>query len=258
MWREFYWSRAKRIYPLYLAIFVLVAMISLSFRPFEWGAWWRFTGQWLLFQNASYQGFQSHLIIAGVQWTLVYEWAVYTILPLMHMIYHRKITWQWVAWLAIVFSGWVIYFHTQTRYFWLFALALPAVCLRPVLSRLVQSFSRSSLISMILLTIYIFAYTPAYSWEQRLCLMIWFAMLISGFDFKGLLQHQGLVKLGEWSYAIYLLHGLVLFMWFGVWKMFDFGRRDFVGYLWHLPWVFCCSFVLAYVGNRYIEKRFWR
>lgn len=260
-WREFYLSRAKRIYPLYIAVFLFVIGVTLAFKPLNgdnFGDFLRFSAQWLLFQNTSFQGFQSHLIIAGVQWTLVYEWAVYCILPLIHMIYHRKITFQPAALIALALSYWIIMYHSQTRYFWLFILAIPAAVFAKPIQFLLQQFPRSHLILLIFLTGYIFAYTPAYSWEQRLWLAVLFAFIANGFTYANLLNYHGLSKLGDISYAIYLTHGLVLFMWFGVWKMFAFKQGNFVGYVAHLPVIFGATFVLAWLGNRYVEQIFWR
>lgn len=257
-WREFYMGRAKRIYPLYCAVFAVVVAITLCFRPFDASDLARFSLQWLLFQNASYQGFQSHLIIAGVQWTLVYEWAVYTILPLFHMLYHRKFTWQIVAWLAMAFSVWAMVFHTQTRFLWLFVLATPAVVFAKMFQKILQAAPKYVMFLILMIfTVYIFTATAAYSWTQRLCLALLFAFIANGFSYGHLLKQNGLIKIGEWSYAIYLLHGLVLFMWFGVWKMFAFGRGDFGQYVAHLPLIFSGSVLLAFAANRHIEQRFW-
>ena len=152
-WREFFIARIKRIYPLYIAVFLLVVAITLSFRDLtakNLPDFLQFTGEWLLFQNVGFQGFASHLVIAGVQWTLVYEWAVYTIMPLIHMIYYRKINVQAASWVATGVAVWIISSHASIppalakwdsakitewlilgnsplRYYWLFILALPAV-----------------------------------------------------------------------------------------------------------------------------------
>ena len=71
-------------------------------------------------------------------------------------------------------------------------------------------------ILMMTLTAYIFVFTKMYSWEQRLLLAIWFGFVAHGYSFANLLNYRGLTKLGDLSYAIYLLHGMVIFMWFGV------------------------------------------
>ena len=260
-WREFYISRIKRIYPLYIAVFLLVVWITLSFKPLNadnWRDFLRFTMEWLLFQNTSFQGFQSHLVIAGVQWTLVYEWAVYAVLPIIHMIYHRKINFQWAAWAAFAIGCWIISFHSQLRYYWLFLLGMPAVWLAKPVKALLQKQPALAHLVMIPLTVYLFAATKAYSWEQRLCLALWFTVLAHGYSFGGLLNLRGLTKLGDLSYAVYLIHGMVIFMWFGVWKMFPFGHGNFAAYLLHLPLVFAAAVLLSWLGNRFIEMPFAR
>ncbi|XXQ68770.1 acyltransferase family protein [Neisseriaceae bacterium B1] len=260
-WREFYISRAKRIYPLYIAVFALVCAITLWFKPLNsqnLGDFMKFSFEWLLFQNTSFQGFQSHLVIAGVQWTLVYEWAVYAIMPLIYMIYHRKFSPQLAAWVAISAAVWIIGWHSQMKYYWLFILALPAVVLAKPIQAALRKFLLIIHVFMVALTAYIFAQTTAYSWEQRLWLAVWFAFVAHGYSFANVLNFRGLTKLGDLSYAIYLLHGMVIFMWFGVWKMFAFKQGDFVGYVAHFPLILAATIGLAYLGNRFVEMPFAR
>lgn len=260
-WREFYIARAKRIYPLYIAVFILVCAITFCFKPLNarnFMDFLRFSVEWLLFQNTSFQGFQSHLVIAGVQWTLVYEWAVYTIMPLIHMIYHRKFNAQLAAWVAIGIAVWIIGWHSQMKYYWLFILAVPAVVLAKPIQWLMKKFTLIIHVFMFALTAYIFAKTTAYSWEQRLWLAVWFAFVAHGYSFANLLNYRGLTKLGDLSYAIYLLHGMVIFMWFGVWKMFAFKQGNFIGYVAHFPLILAAAIALSYLGNRYIEIPFSR
>lgn len=260
-WRAFYIARAKRIYPLYVAVFLCVCAITVWFKPLNshnFGEFMKFSAQWLLFQNSSFQGFQSHLIIAGVQWTLVYEWAVYAMMPLIHMIYHRKIIFQPAAWVAILVAWWIVLWHSELRYYWLFILALPAVVLGDKIQAALKQFPKIFHVFMLILTAYVFTQTVAYSWEQRVLLAVWFAVVAHGYSFANLLNHRGLAKLGDLSYAIYLLHGMVIFMWFGVWKMFAFKQGDFAVYLWHFPVILLAAVALAYLGNRFVEMPFAR
>ncbi len=254
-WQAFYWGRIKRIYPVYAVVFLAVAAVTVWFRPlnannivdFLW-----FSVQWFLFQNAAFEGFQSHLVIAGVQWTLVYEFGMYAFLPLLHMIYHRQLSAQWVAWLAILLSWW-IFSHSVLQMYSLFALALPAIFLAKPVRYLRCRWPWLVHILMLVLTVYVFAFAGAYSWQQKMALMVWFMFVAQGYSFGNLLNLYGLRKLGDMSYGVYLIHGLVLFMWFGVWRMFDFGRGDFVGYVLQLPLIYALVLVLSAWSLRYVE-----
>jgi|GEM_PF-1500709 hypothetical protein len=259
-WLEFYIARIKRIYPLYIAVFLLVLAIGFLTKPVhiqDTTAFLNFTIKWLLFQNVNFQNI-THLMIAGVQWTLVYEWAVYAILPLIHMIYHRKINFQAAAWIAIGLAYWVIGYHSDLQYYWLFILAIPVLILAKPIQGCLKHYPVIVHIIMLPLTYYLFFKTIGYSWEQRILLAIWFAFVAHGYSFANLLNHKGLVKLGDLSYAIYLVHGLVLFMWFGVLEMFIFKQGNFVGYVWHLPVIYVMAITLAYLGNRFVEIPFAR
>lgn len=255
-WWAFYLARAKRIYPLYLVIFVLVATITAYFRPVNANnlpQFMKFSVEWLLFQNASFEGFQSHLVIAGVQWTLIYEWGIYAILPLIHMIYHRKMCFQPAVWAAMM-GAWWIFEHSVGKFYGLFALAMPAVMFAEHIQAAIKKFPMIIHLLMLSLTVYILGYTIGYSWQQQIALAVWFMFVAQGYSFANLLNLYGLRKLGDISYGIYLIHGLVLFMWFGVWQMFDFGRGDFLGYAWQLPLIFAITVILAQFSWRYIER----
>lgn len=257
-WREFYIARIRRIYPLYFAVFLLAMTITLSMAPIHsnnFMAFLQFAGKWLLFQSTHFENV-STLMIAGVQWTLVYEWGIYTILPLIHMIYHRKIQFQAAAWIAIALSYWIIVYHSTLDYYWLFILALPAIWLAQPIQFVLKNYPHFIHLLMIPLSIYLFSQTRAYSWEQRILLAIWFAFVAHGYSFSNILNNKGLVKLGELSYAIYLVHGLVLFIWFSIWKMFTFQQGNFIGYVWHLPIIYTAAIICAYLGNRFVEQPF--
>ena len=254
-WYEFYWARAKRIYPVYLLVMLAVIALTIHFRRIDthnFVQFVQFLGEWLLFQNAQFQGFQAHLVIAGVQWTLVYEWGMYAVLPVIHMIFHRKICFQAAAWLAIGVA-WFIGMHSALNTYWIFVMALPAFLFSKQIQLIIQKYPKLIHFLMLPLTAYIFIATPAYSWEQKGLLMVWFMCVVHGYNFFNLLNLYGLVKLGNMSYSVYLIHGWVLFMWFGVWKMFAFRHGDFMAYAWHLPVIFAVTFVLAHVSWRYVE-----
>lgn len=92
-WTKLYLNRLKRIYPLYLFAFCIVAAITFYNIPVNaqnWHEYLSWIKKWLLFRGWNFQDFESTIVLAGAQWTLLYEWAFYFSLPLMYMLWHRK------------------------------------------------------------------------------------------------------------------------------------------------------------------------
>jgi peptidoglycan/LPS O-acetylase OafA/YrhL len=85
-WRTFYVGRIFRIGPLYLAAFFFVLIVVLLFGPGEPAMDFAVhLGRWLMLGaggKPDLNGYpETHLILAGVTWSLRYEWAFYLALP---------------------------------------------------------------------------------------------------------------------------------------------------------------------------------
>lgn len=102
-WVIFYKSRIFRIVPLYLFVLLFVFGISLWKTEFIINDVWRFGKQvinWLSFGIRNYSNIndfeESRYVVAGVIWTLTYEWFFYLLVPFIYLIIRRdRVTW-WV------------------------------------------------------------------------------------------------------------------------------------------------------------------
>ena len=81
-------------------------------------------GRWILFRGGDLEGFPTGIIIAGVNWTLTYEWAFYLLLPLLHAIFHRKFNnKKSVIFSILIFFSWFIkHLRVYTYYFYFLTL----------------------------------------------------------------------------------------------------------------------------------------
>lgn len=87
-----YIGRIKRIYPLYLLLAVLSVLIILLQNNFainvnQLSKW--LVG-WLWFDVKPFKVFFAKPLIVGAVWTLIYEWAFYSALPLLAVLLHKN------------------------------------------------------------------------------------------------------------------------------------------------------------------------
>ena len=83
-------------------------------------------GRWILFRGGDLEGFPTGIIIAGVNWTLTYEWAFYLLLPLLHAIFFIENS----IIKSVIFFNFNIFFmvyKTSKSIYLLFLLSYPAI-----------------------------------------------------------------------------------------------------------------------------------
>ncbi len=253
-WRRLFVSRVRRIVPLYWCVFVPIAVITLWYQWGRVGASQilRWLADWLfLFRGDALGGFRTQMLIAGVNWTLLYEWAFYLMLPLVAMLWHRR--WQG-AWVLLALAGGYVLTITRLPLYWLFALPLPIVVFRLPLAKAVQRFPRLMHVLMLPLTVAVWGWSSGYSYTQMLLTAVMFAFIAQGYSYGGLLHLRGLKWLGELSYSIYLTHGLVMYTLFALLKIHTFAGSTFYRFLVYYPLVFELTLGIAYLGWRYIEE----
>lgn len=226
-WRTLYVSRLFRLAPLYLLVTALVIVIVFALDGFalkgRTGDNLQALAAWLafgLFGNANFNGNpQTYIVVAGVTWTLRYEWAFYLALPLLA----AGVRWLTSPLLRIGIIG-VCYatasclppeswFGFSTRIAATFLLGFLAVELmaserwRRLLSRTwVAGLGVAALACAVL------APFEAYHPIQQLAIWLFFLPAVCGNGYFGILQSRAIRLLGTISYSTYLLHGILLFV----------------------------------------------
>ncbi|EXB84574.1 acyltransferase family protein [Acinetobacter baumannii 299505] len=221
-WKQIYISRIKRIIPLYLFVFLFILAITLlnvQITASNYIEFLKWVSDWILFKGGSFQNFESGLVIAGVHWTLIYEWKFYFALPLIFVIWQQKIP-KWISSILVIAFMVYIFKHKSHHLYALFFLAIPAVLYKDRFKQFMQTKPTITHIVLGILSIIVLFFTEAYSWFQMLSLAVIFSFIVSGYSF-GILNHKGLKVLGEISYSIYLIHGLVLYTIFTVINIVD-------------------------------------
>lgn len=229
-WKRLYVSRLYRLFPLYaivvLCVFAIVFLVSNgelreSSRQIatEFGHWVTFC----CFGRPDINGYpKTWTIIAGVNWTLRIEILFYVVaVPSLH--FFLRVVSHRVACIAAVSAliGLLAYrlyaapagkFGLMTLFAAHFtcgivaALALTYPGIKSFCER--KAFRYLSVAALVPF----FVFNNADSWIVVLSTLIVFASVVGGSSLFGLLNTKAAIWLGDISYGIYLIHGMVLWL----------------------------------------------
>lgn len=200
----------------------------------------------------------SHLINAGVTWTLVWEWLFYFSLPLFVIVSGNKNK------LAIILTIITFCFYIYSKFDYgaavfvaLFAVGGLCKQIKNILARKNLTINKKYLevISIIIVAYLFFKLDNPLSLSSTVVYFFLFLCFSLGADWFGLLTSRGFVKLGDASYSIYILHGIG---WFIMNKIcFHFGLTRYL-YIYYgiqtLTWLLIC--IICIITYTYVEKNF--
>ncbi len=261
-WKAIAASRIRRIFPMYLTSVAFIVGIAFYQQSGQLGSMADFgkaIGHWLIFIGVPFNGVdETRRINAGVQWTLLYEAVFYLSLPLLYCLLRRRLAIAAVV-VSVVVLGllWPLYgHHFSNTYLKLFAAGILVAVLEGWLKAKAVNYSGWPCTLVALAVLVLCMVLKPYSKAQMIILAIPFALFVLGNSLKGLLEHRGLKILGEASFSIYLLHGIVIYLLFSVFGLYDFQAGNFLHYAWYLPlvlWLVASLSVATYWG---IERPF--
>lgn len=260
-WTRIYVSRILRLTPLYLLTIVLVLFISfinsefkLNQKPIDliYGLI-----KWTVFTvggTPNLNGLENTwIVVAGVTWSLPYEWFFYFSLPIMSILIGRKTSPS-----ALIFSGFIIIF--------MLAIWNPgAIHLKSFLGGIVaallfrsekfKAFASTwvgTLTLLMCISLCIVFFKSAYSNIPLLLLGIAFSIIACGNSIFGLLANPISRILGEMAYGVYLLHGLIYFCVFKL--LIGFANSQNLSPVEH--WVAVSTLMPFLITSGYLAHRF--
>jgi len=229
-WFNLYISRIFRIVPLYwFSVCIIVSIVFIlegfSFKvPLfslakEIITWLSFL--WLPDINGFHD---TGRIFAYVQWTLVYEWVFYLSLPVLALAIRYSNGKLLIP--CLMATGVVLgvvkplnipYIDISTKYFVYFLIGALAASFysNDRLRALAQNKFASVIAASSIVCIFVFFHTPYGLWQDIL-LAMFFIPVAFGNSMFGLFKLPVFTMLGDISYSIYLLHGIILYLLFTV------------------------------------------
>jgi peptidoglycan/LPS O-acetylase OafA/YrhL len=175
--------------------------------------------QWLAFWKTPNLFGHAHTerIIAGVTWSLAYEWGFYILLPglsrLMNL-FRTRIRPIFLLLAVFLYLEWLIYRHyIGPRYYVLFVVGMLAA--EAVKFQKFAAFLRTPVAALVGLAAVTseFVFCPtAFAVLPPLLLGVFFLPVVAGNSYFGILTLPSSIVLGEISYGIYLLHGILLYI----------------------------------------------
>jgi peptidoglycan/LPS O-acetylase OafA/YrhL len=254
-------SRVRRVLPMYFASMSIVlvlafeqsrfALVEPPARIFVEVLPWLGGG---LLKPPNVNGTTTWHINSGVTWTLQYEWGFYLLLPL-------------VAWFAtprrfglltLLFLGaFVLTRFTGT--FFSFALAA-RFWSGMAIAQIVASFReprhvKAPVISALVLACLVVAgFMPAPVWITHILVAVALLAIVYGNDIFGLLTRRSSLLLGQISYSIYLLHGIVLYLYIRAARDVSSLQASWSVHFWIVMIPLCITVVsISALTYRYIE-----
>lgn len=221
-WLKLFVSRAMRLTPMYvfamLLLFLVVAIVSHGELREPTGTVMNELVKWLAFtimDNPDINGLpDTFTIVAGVTWSLPYEWFFYLSLPALALAVGAEVPKRYLVLslaAAIYLIHWGPEFYHSVSF--LGGIAAAVAC-RNAWARVMAGRTGASVIAVVCIATAIVAFPTPYAPVPMALLSLAFILIACGATLFGTLQNQVSRSLGEVAYSIYLLHGIALYVTF--------------------------------------------
>jgi peptidoglycan/LPS O-acetylase OafA/YrhL len=218
-WMTLYVSRVMRLFPIYLFAVILMWLMALTITGWALLAspiqllkqllgWLTFT----IIGAPAINGLKdAGLLLAGVTWSLPYEWWFYLCLPLLGLFTGKRQSRGWAVFAAINLVLFQLFWHLDWHRIQPFLGGIAAAL--AVRNDTLCAWARrrgTGLVVVVCLASAV-AWSPtAYDIGSVLLLSVAFILIACGNDLFSALSANAMRLLGEMTYSIYLLHGLLM------------------------------------------------
>lgn len=268
-WRALYVNRLFRIAPLYwfaVAITLLVVAYKTNFTLTQpLGPLTMQVLKWLVpgmyYDPPPVNGYTpTSLVLAGVTWTLYYEWIFYLSLPFLAVSVVKRSVWGYLPaalWLLAIAPNAFLepYVTVQSRFYMaLFGIGMASAVLVRKFPQATGDGRVRSVAAILLLAGFFMSGPTAYAWTPIACIGAFFLLISSGTTIFGFLRARPARRLGTISYSIYLLQGLVIIVTMSPRGLLSFATRGHQHY-WLVVLTTALSLVLVSVVTYWLIER---
>lgn len=262
-WLELYIGRVFRIGPMYLFVVLVMLYIVFARTGFKLQepvpAVASSVLQWLalgvLNTQPDVNGYPATHVLAGVTWTISYEWGFYASLPVIAYFARAK------THLLFVFTALALCLAGKTLLdsdilglaaIFLCGMAIASLLHEKWLVRLSRNWA--SALALACLLIIFFTSSEGYGTYTLILLSIFFYLVCAGASLFGLLTSMPAHRLGNISYSLYLMQGLVLTLIYSIPAIRTFAMESAMQY-WFIGTLCACVLVgVAALGYAFIER----
>jgi peptidoglycan/LPS O-acetylase OafA/YrhL len=209
-WGALYLGRIFRIYPLYLFVLILIVPMALALSGEMRGGIEDVLlelGHWLIFYQVPVNDYgPTYQLVAGVVWTLGHEMVFYLCLPVIALVSGRRVP-LWTLILPPLAAVYVWYFDVPLRPFsgFLFGVLAARLVELPQVRRL-AAHPLADVAALVSILVALFLPTTFWVFPVGIA----FSLIAAGTSLWGFLVRPMTRVLGEVTYSMYLLHGLML------------------------------------------------
>lgn len=217
-WRGLYIGRVFRIGPLFIAA-ALVA-IAISFHRTHWTLNYPVKDvaiqiiQWFslgLYGQPGVNGYNTGMLMAGVTWTIYYEWLFYFALPALTVAAASRSHLALIVTTLLLIPKMPGVFPDPEKYYIsLFLCGMLTASLHKKYPKLSLKSPVYSAVALALLAWLYSSFDTAFDKWAIIGMAAVFIIVASGSSLFGILTTRPALRLGNLSYSIYLLHGLTL------------------------------------------------
>jgi len=267
-WKRLYKSRFFRIVPLY--VFAVVSIVTIAMVKTDFVLHQSLFDfilsilRWLSFSQVPVNGYEdTPIIVSRVVWTLSIEWFFYFTLPFWYLLLNRKMVNLGILLLCSALSIFFYFNSGGGSSIVFFMGGFVAVYCIKYLKNKIDNFNNFNAIPYTLLVIggvSALLFLEESNKLNVLVVTLVFTLIALGNDIFGLLKINALKVLGEISYSIYLLHGIVLYVMIDLVLGRDFVKGLTVLEYWLMIFgltpilVIICTLTFKYIEKPFINK----
>lgn len=257
--------RMFRLIPLYYVVICIMTLLILIHQNFYiFSSTEQFLDQifkWMLFQQPTVNTYlDTNKVTAGVTWTLKYEWLFYIFIPFAFYFRRFKILFIILGLFSLYLlihpkNIQLLHYTFSSQFFILFYLGYIINYLSKTQFIEHTNFDNKyiSIVNIVIILTILFAFKTAYGTMQFLLLGIFFASIVFGNSIFGVLSLSYSKFLGEISYSIYLVHGLILYSIFTL-ILPTLIQEITIYYMLLMPLITITITIISYLSFSYIEK----